>query len=108
MTWWEFTDTDDWGGLPVVTALAKAGPRCRVVVTGTILSCSVAVERKAPTVEYLLDDGTGEIHLLFTGRRHVPGLDVGVRAQFEGTAVSDRDRLVVWNPLYRVGRRDQN
>ena len=52
----------------------------------------------------LLDDGTGEIGLLFLGPPSVAGMVVGTRCTVEGTARIAGGRLVVWNPLYRIER----
>jgi hypothetical protein len=51
-----------------------------------------------------LDDGTGQVDLLFIGRRLVSGLTVGARCHVEGTARMDRGPLTPWNPLYRLER----
>ena len=50
----------------------------------------------------LLDDGAGEIGLLFLGRRGVAGMVVGTRCTVEGTARIEGGRLVGWNPFYRI------
>lgn len=49
-----------------------------------------------------LDDGTGQVDLLFIGRRLVPGLSVGARCHVDGTARMDHGRLTIWNPLYQL------
>ncbi len=54
----------------------------------------------------VLADGTGEIGLLFIGRRTVVGLTQGARLTAEGTARMDGGRLVIWNPLYRLEPHD--
>ena len=98
----EFTDSDWWGGRPVARKIAEAVPRGRVVVTGVIYSTEVTQQHGAPSYECLMDDGTGEIGLLFLGRRSVAGIVVGTRCTVEGTARIEGGRLVVWNPLYRI------
>jgi hypothetical protein len=51
---------------------------------------------------YGFEDATGELDLVFLGRREVPGLGPGVRLTVEGTAAMDNERFVVLNPLYEV------
>ena len=51
---------------------------------------------------YGLEDGTGELDLVFLGRRGVPGLGPGMSLTVEGTAALDNDRIVVLNPLYEI------
>jgi hypothetical protein len=53
-------------------------------------------------VDYGLEDATGEIHLVFLGRRGIPGLAPGAVVTVEGTAGVDNDRLVLLNPLYQI------
>ena len=98
----EFTDADWWEGRPVARKIAEAVPRGRVVVTGVIYSTEVTHEHGTASYECLMDDGTGEIGLLFLGRRSVAGIVVGTRCTVEGTARTEGGRLVVWNPLYRL------
>jgi hypothetical protein len=50
----------------------------------------------------VLFDGSGEVGLLFLGRSSVPGIEVGARCTVEGTARMRSDRLVLWNPIYRL------
>jgi hypothetical protein len=91
-------------GLPLVIELGSAFPRSRVVAGGTIVSIRGSVEGTGSSMSLgyrcVLDDGTGQIDLLFLGRHRVPGLSLGARCQVEGTARMDRGRLTLWNPLY--------
>ena len=98
----EFTQAACWGGRPVAHQIADAFPRGRVVVAGVIHSTEVTTEHGTASYLCVLDDGTGELELLFLGRRSVTGLGVGTRCTVEGTARMDGGRLVVWNPLYRI------
>jgi hypothetical protein len=102
MTEGEFTTSAYWGGRPVAHKIAETVPRGRVVVSGVIYSTRVTEHRGTASYECLLDDGTGEIGLLFLGRRRVAGLVFGTRCTIEGTARLEGGRLVVWNPLYRI------
>ncbi len=97
----EFTEADCWGGRPVARKIADAAPRRRVVVTGIITSTQIRIHG-TPSYHCLFDDGTGQIGLLFLGRRSVAGMVVGTRCTIEGTAQLDGSRLVVWNPVYRI------
>jgi two-component system sensor histidine kinase KdpD len=84
-------------------SVAAVRPRERVEVTGEISAVRTVTRGAAPAYLCVLDDGTGEIDLLFLGRREVPGLGVGARCRAEGTARVEGGRLVVWNPLYWLG-----
>jgi hypothetical protein len=98
----KFTQSDYWAGRPVACTVADAQPRSRVVVTGTITEVSTVEMQGVTSSRYVLDDATGQLDLLFLGRPKVAGLSFGVCCTTEGTARLDHDRLVVWNPLYRI------
>jgi RecG-like helicase len=98
----EFTEAACWGGHAVARKIADAEPRRRVVVAGVVCSTRVTAEGSTSSYECQLDDGTGEIGLLFLGRRSVAGMVVGTRCTIEGTVIVDGGRLRVWNPLYRI------
>ena len=68
----DFNEASWWGGQPVARKIGEA-----------------------------VSPETGQVDLIFLGRPGVAGLDVGARCTVEGTARSEGDRLVVWNPLYR-------
>jgi RecG-like helicase len=99
----EFTQADRWGGRPVARTIARAVPRARVVVSGVVYATAVTKDHGTPSYECWLDDGTGEIGLLFLGRQQVAGIVVGTRCTVEGTARLEGGKLVLWNPLYRIG-----
>lgn len=76
--------------------------QARVAVTGTVLSARSVTRGSGPAYRCILDDGTGQIDLLFLGRRSVPGLSTGTRCTAKGTARAEGERLVVWNPFYTL------
>jgi two-component system, OmpR family, sensor histidine kinase KdpD len=50
----------------------------------------------------VLDDGTGQLDVLFLGRHKVPGLHVGAVCAVTGRVAMRKGRPVVWNPRYRL------
>lgn len=102
----EFTNASEWGGRPVARVIADALPRGRIVVTGTVVEVATVQVAHASSYRCLLDDGSGQLVLLFIGRNAIPGLAVGARCTVEGTVTRDDNWLVVWNPLYRLERND--
>lgn len=102
MSSFELTDASIWAGRPVARQVIDARYRERVVITGTISAVEVVTHGSGPAYRCTLDDGTGELDLLFLGRRSVPGLDVGIGCRAEGTAWTEGSRMVVWNPFYRL------
>jgi hypothetical protein len=90
-----------WGGRPVATTIAVTTSRQRVVVTGTIRSSRTFPLGSGVAFACRLTDGTGEIGLIFLGRRSVPAMVPGARCTIEGTARMMDGCLVVWNPKYQ-------
>ena len=103
----EFTSASEWGGRPVARVIADARPRGRIVVTGTVVEVATVRVGHASSYRCLLDDGSGQIGLLFIGRNTIPGLAVGTRCTVEGTVRREANCLVVWNPLYRLECNDE-
>ncbi len=95
------------GGRPVARKIVDAVPRGRVVVTGVIYSTQVTKERGAASYVCRLDDGTGELGLVFLGRHSIAGMMVATRCTVEGTARMQGGGLTVWNPLYRLEAANQ-
>ena len=87
-----------------MTELGRAVHRCRVAVSARVVAVSrpSSGDRAPSGFRCVLDDGTGQVDLLFLGRDHIPGLVVGAHCQVEGTARMERGRLTVWNPLYEL------
>jgi hypothetical protein len=54
------------------------------------------------SLELVLDDGTAAISVVFLGRRHLGGVDVGTRMHVEGTAAMHRGRLAILNPVHQL------
>ena len=100
MTDCEFTAGPSWGGRHVARRVADASARGRVVVTGTVRSAETITVDGSPSYRCAIDDGTGELDVLFVGRSSVAGVRVGARCSVEGTA--QPGRTVLWNPLYQL------
>jgi hypothetical protein len=102
MSWWELSDGPTWNGLPLIRSIAWARPRCRLVAAGTIVESATYLSRRGHAWRCLLDDGTGRIELLFTGRPEIKGLAKGARCKVEGTITRWEGRLILWNPIYQL------
>jgi two-component system sensor histidine kinase KdpD len=103
MSSFDFTDAaTSLGGRPVARRIDDARPRARIVATGTVRAAHAVTCGSGPAYRCTLDDGSGQLDLLFLGRTSIAGLTVGARCTVEGTARIEGDRMVVWNPLYRL------
>jgi amino acid transporter len=84
------------------TPIGSVRWRDNVAVAGQVRSMRIAPALDAPTLEIVLADDTGELSIVFLGRRHLAGVVVGSRIRAEGTVGVHRNRLALLNPPYRI------
>ncbi|MGH9270146.1 MAG: OB-fold nucleic acid binding domain-containing protein [Ilumatobacteraceae bacterium] len=85
-----------------LTPLGELTLRVPVRVAGEVTRVVLTPRRGVPNLEVMIHDGSGSIVAIFTGRRAIPGLAHGRATIFEGVAMEDRDRTVVYNPAYTL------
>jgi amino acid transporter len=85
-----------------LTAIGDVRWRDQVRVKGQVRSMRVAPQRDVPTLECLIDDGSGTLLAVFLGRRALAGVTVGTRIELTGTAGVHQHRLAILNPSYRL------
>jgi amino acid transporter len=90
------------GGPDVVRPISEVRWRQRVTVEGQIRTVRVQPLAGTSTLECVIEDGTGAMSILFTGRPKVLGIDVGTRVRVQGTAAEHRGRLCIFNPSYEL------
>ena len=73
-----------------------------VTVTGVVQSAKTEIIGTSPALRCALDDGYGEIDLLFLGWSDITGLEPGRRCTARGRVCAWGDRLVIWNPRYQI------
>jgi hypothetical protein len=76
--------------------------RTKVTVLGRVHAVKVQPWGGAPSVEATITDGTGELTLVFLGRRAVGGVRPGVLVSAEGVVGTNRNRAVMLNPVYSL------
>lgn len=82
--------------------LGQARARQLVVVLGEIVETSTVPVGSSLAYRCRLSDGTGEVSLLFLGRRLVAGLDRGTRCSATGRLALHGPEMVLWNPPYEI------
>ena len=99
-----FTKGNGNGNAPAVerTSLAHIPLRTRVCVAGEVTRLRVVPRAGSPSLEVAIDDGTGTVIAVFTGRRHIPGIDPGRAMTIDGVARDDHGRLLMLNPQYTL------
>ena len=102
MSDFEFTESETWGGLPVVRKVSEIEPRVRLVVTGMVVALGTQDVGGSLSARYTIDDGTGQVDLLFLGQPSIGGLVEGAFVTVEGAVMNDNNKNVIWNPMYRI------
>ena len=82
--------------------VARCGPGEPVVVTGRLRSVVYTPKETVPTVDAELFDGSGSVHLVWLGRRRIPGIEPGRTLVARGRIAEQDGRLVIFNPWYEL------
>jgi amino acid transporter len=82
--------------------LGEVQARTRVNVIGRVHAVRVQPWGGAPSLEATIKDGTGEITLVFLGRRDVGGVRPGAVITAEGVVGAHRNRAAMLNPAYTL------
>ncbi|HVM41564.1 MAG TPA: DNA-binding protein [Acidimicrobiia bacterium] len=85
-----------------VTRCGDVEPRTRVAVVGEIQATKVVPRAGSPSLEVTVDDGTGQVVAVFTGRKRLGGVGPGRGVVVDGVPRDERGRLVMLNPAYRL------
>jgi amino acid transporter len=86
------------GAVPI----SNLRPRQPARVTGRIKTVRVQPRAGVSSLECTIADGTGQLLLLFQGRRRVAGVEPGTRIVVEGMVAAKGRNLVMVNPLYWI------
>jgi amino acid transporter len=76
--------------------------RARVTVVGEVTATRVVPRPSGPWLELTVDDGSGSIVAMFTGRRSIPGVQPGRLLQLHGVLRKEKGRTVMLNPQYTI------
>jgi hypothetical protein len=76
--------------------------RQRVCVEGRVQAIRVEPLAGSPSLECTLVDETGGVSVVFFGRRHIEGVEIGATMRATGMAIEHRNRLAIVNPVYEL------
>ena len=76
--------------------------RHRVRIAGRIRSVRVQPRSGTANLECVIADGTGQLLLVFQGRRRIPGIQPGARLLVEGMVGDWSHRQAILNPDYEL------
>lgn len=77
-------------------------PGEKVTVQGTIRSVTIRPKNTLPELELDLYDGTGNITVIFMGRRSVPGISAGRFITVTGRLTCNAEKPIIYNPRYTL------
>jgi cytochrome c-type biogenesis protein CcmE len=80
--------------------IRDAGTRSRVRLAGVVRRITVRPLEGNESLEALLYDGTGEVTVVWMGRRTIPGLNLGTRLVVEGLLAAHRSGRRMVNPSF--------
>jgi len=89
-------------GLPDCIPIAQTRQREMVDVTGTLRTVTLRPRGPSLTMEADLWDGTGNITLVWLGRRDIPGIEPGRRILVHGRLASIKGEPTIFNPQYEL------
>jgi RecG-like helicase len=84
--------------VPGTTRIGEAPLRERVKIAGVIKRITVFPMQDHEALEALVSDGTGELIIVFMGRRGIGGLALGTRVVVEGVLGEQRGVVRMINP----------
>jgi hypothetical protein len=76
--------------------------RQQVCVEGRVQAVRVEPLAGSPSLECTLVDSSGGVSLVFFGRRHIDGVEIGATVRATGMAIEHRNRLAIVNPIYEL------
>lgn len=84
------------------TPVAQTAERRRVKVSGVIRSVVLRPRQGVPALEAELYDGSGNLVLVWLGRREIAGVEPGRRLKVEGLVCTRDGRRSMFNPRYEL------
>ena len=84
--------------VPGTVRIGEAPVRDRVKIAGVIKRITVFPMQDHEALEALVSDGTGEVTVVFMGRRGIGGLSLGTRVVVEGVLGEQRGAARMINP----------
>lgn len=87
---------------PEVVPIREARPRARVTVVGEVRTMALRPRVDVPALDVELWDGSGALHLVWLGRRSIPGISPGIHLRATGRVTLQRRTVTIFNPAYEV------
>ena len=88
--------------MPGCVPISQTKHREVVDVTGTLRTVTLRPRGPSLTMEADLWDGTGNITLVWLGRRDIPGIEPGRRILVHGRLATIKGEPTIFNPQYEL------
>ena len=87
-----------------VVSITDLPPRIEGTVVGEITSMRIVPRAGSPSLEATINDGSGSLVVVWTGRRKIAGVTPGKRlvVSGRGAATGPKGRLLMFNPSYEL------
>ena len=85
-----------------LTPLGEVAVRTKIKVCGEVKRMTMKPRSGIPSMEIVINDGTGQVTVIFSGRRHIAGIEHGGCLAVEGVAYQERNNIVFLNPAYTL------
>lgn len=76
--------------------------RSRATVVGEVRSVTLRPRAEVPALVVELWDGSDSLHLIWLGRRRIPGVVPGIHLQATGRVTRHRTMTTIYNPAYEI------
>jgi hypothetical protein len=98
-------EIQEWAdSVPGTVRIRDAQTRQRVKLAGVVRRITVRPLEGHESLEALLYDGTGEVTVVWMGRRSIPGLNLGTRLDVVGVLAEQRGERRVVNPQFEFAK----
>jgi RecG-like helicase len=97
-------EIEEWrSSVPGTVRIKDATPRSHLKLAGVVRRITIRPLEGNESLEALLYDGTGEVTLVWMGRRSIHGLRLGTRLVVDGVIAEQRGELRMVNPTFEFG-----
>jgi RecG-like helicase len=90
--------------IPGTTRIADAPVRSPAKIAGVVRRITVRPVEGYESLEALISDGTGEVEVVWMGRRSIPGLSLGTHVVVDGVLGEQRGQVRMVNPTFEFSR----
>ena len=73
-----------------------------IQVTGVVKTATIKPNNQVPAYEVEIFDGSGNLIVIWQGRKHVAGIEPGTRIEVEGRITFLSGKPCLHNPVYKI------